>query len=182
MAVSAAFPGGFGPLALEAQAHVWHKRPRWNDPVGSEVVVDAAFKRLHLYDGGVYDNLGLEPYFDAGKGAAKLPDHFVLASDAGLPLSAGLAKGAVNPARLKRVADIMSDQARALRVRTFVHFVTQESGRGAFAFIGCAGDAVDLKRAEAAKVYPTTLRRMTEHDFDEIALHGLEAAGACLGG
>lgn len=181
MAVSAAFPGGFGPLALEAHAHVWHKRRNWNDPAGSEVVVDAPFKRLHLYDGGVYDNLGLEPYFDAGKGVAKLPEHFIIASDAGLPLSEGLAKGAVNPGRLKRVADIMSDQARALRVRTFVHFVTQQAGRGAFAFIGCTGEAVDLKRAEVAKVYPTTLRRMSELDFDEIARHGLEAAGACLG-
>lgn len=178
MAVSAAFPGGFGPLALRADQHVWHKRPEWDAAEGSEAPVATPYPSLHLYDGGVYDNLGLEPFFDAGRGTSKLPNHFIFASDAGLPLSAGFSDGPINPRRLKRVADIMSDQTRALRVRTFVHFVTQAKERGAFVFIGCRAEAVDAGLAESAKEYPTTLRRIDTSTFDDIARHGYEAAGS----
>ena len=178
MAVSAAFPGGFGPLTLRTDDYVWRKRLRWNAPEGSEEPVAPPYFRLHLYDGGVYDNLGLEPFFDAGQGKSKLPDHFIFASDAGLPLTDGFSGGPINPLRLRRVADIMSDQARALRVRTFVHFIMQSPGRGTFAFIGCPADAVDASIAKIAKAYPTTLRRIDSATFDDIARHGFEAASS----
>ena len=57
LAVSAAFPIGFGPLALRADGYTWKKRA-WDAPKGSEQVVEVGTKRLHLYDGGLYDNLG----------------------------------------------------------------------------------------------------------------------------
>jgi NTE family protein len=77
LAVSAAFPGGFGPLKIDASAFDWRKRP-WDAPLGSEISIDIGHEALHLYDGGVYDNLGLEPFFDAGKGntkhSSRMPD------------------------------------------------------------------------------------------------------------
>jgi NTE family protein len=175
MAVSAAFPGGFGPLALAADERTWKKR-EWDAPATTEAVVAPAHPTLHLYDGGVYDNLGLEPYFDAGRGRTKLSNHFIVVSDAGLPLALGLARGSMNPMRLKRVADIMSDQARALRVRTFVHFVTQAPHRGAFIFIGCNTGSADAALADDAKRFPTTLLRLTPLQFDRLFLHGQHAA------
>lgn len=39
-----------------------------------------------LYDGGVYDNLGLEPFFDAGRGVPKNAGEIIVVSDAGAPL------------------------------------------------------------------------------------------------
>ena len=81
------------------------------------------FERLHLYDGGVYDNLGIEPLFDSGKQEPKDGVNFILVSDAGTALRRTKPRPHLNPFRLKRVADIMSDQIRALRVRSFIDFL-----------------------------------------------------------
>jgi NTE family protein len=180
IAVSAAFPGGFGPLSIRTNKFTWLKRGL-DAPKGSEVPVTPPFQTLHLYDGGVYDNLGLEPFFDAGRNAPKLPETFILVSDAGLPLSSNPLGRPISPFRLKRVADIMSDQARALRVRTFVHYVTQAPDRGGFVFIGCNASGMDTALAERAKTFPTTLRRLTLVEFDDLVRHGAEATDNGLG-
>jgi len=173
LAISAAFPGGFGPLALDATKFAWRKRIAWNSSAGQEEPVDIGYKKLHLYDGGVYDNLGLEPFFDAGKGIPKHSGEIIVVSDAGAPLKTGFSLFALNPARFKRVADIMSNQSRALRVRTFVTYIQQESQRGAYLYIntpfsGSEGD----KDALFAANFPTTLRRLLPSEFDKISDHG----------
>ena len=180
LAVSAAFPGGFGPLSIRTKDFTWYKR-EWDAPKGSEAPVPPAFQKLHLYDGGVYDNLGLEPFFDAGRSIAKLQDRYILVSDAGLPLGINPLGRAINPFRLKRVADIMCDQARALRVRTFVNYIQQAPDRGGFVFIGCRAQGMNATLAERAKRFPTTLRRLTLIEFDELLFHGAEAAENGLG-
>ncbi len=172
IAVSAAFPGGFGPLTLDASKFTWKRRP-WGAPEGSEQVVDIGYRRLHLYDGGVYDNLGLEPFFDAGRGRSKLSGECIVVSDAGAPLAPGFSFGAFNMFRLIRVADIMADQAHALRVRTFATYLQAERGRGAFAYIGMPLTSVGTcESAEYAARFPTTLRRLDVDEFDRIASHG----------
>lgn len=180
LAVSAAFPGGFGPLSIKTNEFTWYKRD-WDAPKGSEAPVPPSFQKLHLYDGGVYDNLGLEPFFDAGRSIQKLPDSYILVSDAGLPLGNNPLGRAINPFRLKRVADIMSDQARALRVRAFVNYIQQACDRGGFVFIGCQTEGMDTVLAERAKAFPTTLRRLTLNEFDDLVRHGAEAADYGLG-
>jgi NTE family protein len=62
MAVSAAFPGGIGPLVIDTDDYEWKKRP-WSGGLDSIQTVTLPYSHLHLYDGGVYDNLGLEPFF-----------------------------------------------------------------------------------------------------------------------
>ena len=172
LAVSAAFPGGFGALAFDATRFEWRKRP-WDASPDSTEVVDIGYKRLHLYDGGVYDNLGLEPFFDAGRGQLKHPGHYLVVSDAGAPLPSGFSLGPLNPFRLKRVADIMSDQAHALRVRTFSTYVQQGADRGAFVYIATPlTDTETCTSAQYAASFPTTLRRLTEAEFDRLANHG----------
>jgi len=172
LAVSAAFPGGFGPLALNASKFSWYKRP-WGAPVGTEQPVNIGYETLHLYDGGVYDNLGLEPFFDAGRGKAKQEGLCIIVSDAGAPLAAGFSFGAFNPFRLKRVADIMSDQAHALRVRTFSTYLQKEPGRGAFIYINTPIEKeIPSKSMEFAAGFPTTLRRLNTDEFDRLASHG----------
>ena len=66
IAVSAAFPGGFGPFTLDTRQYIWRKRQAWTDSPDAAVQAVPEHKQLRLYDGGVYDNLGLEPIFDAG--------------------------------------------------------------------------------------------------------------------
>jgi len=130
-----------------------------------------------LYDGGVYDNLGLEPFFDAGRGKSKNPESVIIVSDAGAPLPSGFSFFALNPFRLKRVADIMANQAHALRVRTFSNYLQQGPGRGAFIYIGTPVDAeLPCKSADFASTFPTTLRRIDLSEFDRLADHGYRVA------
>ena len=176
MAVSAAFPGGFGPLRLNASLFDWQKR-EWNAPKGTAQSVSVGYKSLHLYDGGVYDNLGLEPFFDAGRGETKHPGTTIIVSDAGRPLPSGFDFFSLNPFRLKRVADIMSDQSHALRVRTFSNYLQESPRRGAFIYIATPIDTLSpCKSAAFASNFPTTLRRISLTEFDILANHGYQVA------
>lgn len=174
LAVSAAFPGGFGPLRIDATKFDWRKRP-WDAPPGTEKIVQAAFDVLHLYDGGVYDNLGLEPFFDCGKCHTKHSDSYIIVSDAGSPLPSGFSFRQLNPWRLKRIADIMSDQAHALRVRSFANYIQQRPNRGALIFISMPTEGIDSSTSFASK-FPTTLRKLSYEDFNRLAGHGYKVA------
>lgn len=172
LAVSAAFPGGFGPLTLKSRSYKWYKK-KWDAPMGTETLEKIPYKTLHLYDGGVYDNLGLEPFFDCGRCKSKLNDNYILVSDAGAPLGTGFSFFALNPFRLKRVADIMADQAHALRVRSFHHYLEQNPGHGFLLFIGTSFVLPSERdSSNYAKNFPTTLRRINKAQFDRLALHG----------
>jgi NTE family protein len=131
MAVSAAYPGVFGPLAIDAVRYEWRKREAWDLPKDAEQVVTPPFATLHLYDGGIYDNLGTEPLFDSGKQSAKEGADFILVCDAGAPLGQ-TAPSWIRLFRLKRVADIMGEQTRALRVRSFANFLVNNPVAGAY--------------------------------------------------
>ena len=196
MAVSAAFPGVIGPFVIETDRYEWRKREAWDLPKDEEAIKQPPFERLHLYDGGIYDNLGTEPLFDSGKQCQKEGADFVMVSDAGAPLGR-IAPGWFRPFRLKRVADIMGDQTRALRVRGFVNFLRQYPKDGAYMQIGAVAEeklrtysrhnpavadallgeswiaASDVARAADCR---TTLRRMNEPDFDLLSRHGYETA------
>lgn len=175
MAVSAAFPGGFGPLALNSSDFKWFKR-KWGAPLGTEEAVKLPYKKLHLYDGGVYDNLGLEPFFDAGKLEAKPPEMPIIVSDAGAPLGDRFSGNPLSLFRLKRIADIMGEQSRALRVRTFATFLQAAPARGAYIQINARGDRKTTELGEYSAAFPTTLRRLQTVEFDKLAEHGYDVA------
>jgi len=197
MAVSAAFPGLIGPFAIKTSDFMWHKRESWGATIESAEKKQPPFKHLHLYDGGVYDNLGTEPLFDSGKQEPKDDADFILVSDAGAPLPRGNLGFSLNPFRMKRIADIMSDQARALRVRSFVSFLQNNPQRGAYFQIGTSArekletykqhnpllisellteDWLTSSDAARAANYSTNLSRMNERDFDLLERHGYETA------
>jgi len=204
MAISAAFPGGIGPLSVKTKNFQWQKRPgEWGQGQGNAVPFAPPFKRLHLYDGGLYDNLGIEPLFDMGRQALKADEtlerqaKFLLVSDAGAALTRQPILNPLNPLRFKRVADIALDQTRSLRVRALMNFLEQKPKSGAYLGIGTAADAgirrfaagrepvaaqlqaggwLSGAEARSAATYSTTLCRMTEHSFDLIARHGYETA------
>ena len=177
LAVSAAFPGGIGPLVVQAESYEWKKR-QWHEPIERASIVNPLYRRFHLYDGGVYDNLGLEPFFDAGKGNLKEtlpPGTKLILSDAGAPLAQKFSSFKANPWRLKRVTDIMSDQSRSLRIRTFVNYIKEDSNKGTLIYIA---DKVTNEptciSAEFASNFSTTLRQLTYTEFDKIFNHGYE--------
>jgi NTE family protein len=171
VAVSAAFPGLIGPLALRTGEFVWMRR-KWGEPECAAQKINLDYKAIHLYDGGIYDNLGLEPLFDAGKGIPKTTGDIIIVSDAGAPFGQGFSNGAFSPWRLMRVADIMADQSRNLRVRTFVEYVKKTN---AGAFLGIDSPLFDRKTEAAADFtcrFPTTLRQLQPSEFDTLAGHG----------
>lgn len=171
LAVSAAFPIGFGPLALRADAYTWKKRA-WDAPKGSEQVVNVGTKRLHLYDGGLYDNLGAEPFFHPGKQQPKNAGDYIIVSDAGAPLPIGLRSGPLNPFRIKRMMDIMSEQSRSLRIRAFANYLQTNPGVGAQLLIGTAVSGPDCTEAKFARSFPTSLKRLSRADFERLAGYG----------
>lgn len=171
LAVSAAFPIGFGPLALRADAYSWKKRD-WDAPKGSEQVVNVGTKRLHLYDGGLYDNLGAEPFFHPGKQQPKHAGDYIIVSDAGAPLPIGLSSGPFNPFRIKRMMDIMSEQSRSLRIRAFANYLQTNPGVGAQLLIGTAIAGPDCTEARFARSFPTSLKRLSRTDFERLAGYG----------
>lgn len=171
MAVSAAFPGGIGPLVLNTSQYEWRT---WI-PTGLGQVRNIPYKKLHLYDGGVYDNLGLEPYFNSGTLQAKDPNLYIITSDAGAPLRTGFSLWSINPFRLKRVLDIISNQARALRVRTFITYVLADKLNGAYIYINTPlVDGTICAEADRASSYPTGLSKISKEDFDQIAGYGYQ--------
>jgi NTE family protein len=177
MAMSAAFPGGFGPLTLDTHPFEWRKRQVWDEPPEAAVTVSPKYPQVRLYDGGVYDNLGLEPVFDAGRGRPKYSDDLILASDASAPLKSGFSLFALNPWRFKRLADIIGDQTRSLRVRTFSHYLQQGPRRGAYFYINAAvSEESPCPSADFAAAFPTTLRRPSENEFDQLSAHGYRVA------
>lgn len=196
MAVSAAYPGVFGPFAIDTGRYEWRKREIWDLPKDAEQIVNPPFATLHLYDGGIYDNLGTEPLFDPGKQCAKEGADFILVSDAGAPLGQ-IAPSWIRLFRLKRVTDIMGEQTRALRVRSFVNFLVNNPIGGSYLQIGA--DAVSRlktyrsrspavaemlltqpwmssRNVTEAAAYGTALTQMKPADYDLLERHGYETA------
>jgi NTE family protein len=190
MAVSAAFPGLIGPLSIRTRDFTWRKRPRWGSDELEAIDVTLAFRKLHLYDGGLYDNLALEPLFDGGTQKAKTPGSTIIVSDAGAPFEEGFDRWPLNPLRVKRWLDLASDQQRALRVRGFVNAL-RNGVPGAYFLLGSsASEQLKTRSHEAAETIdwltsdqareaahcPTSLAQLTEEQFDLICRHGYETA------
>jgi NTE family protein len=188
MAVSAAFPGLIGPYVLDCSAYKW-ELPVYGVTENTRPAHER-FKKIHLYDGGVYDNLGLEAFFDAGRGPKPGMEGTIVVSDAGAPLPTGFDLGRLNIYRLKHVADIMSDQVRSLRVRGLVAHAMKEPGNAAYLRIGATADEfakqfeircpegawMTKEQTAEASTFPTRLMRLTEEKFDILERHGYEAA------
>ncbi|MGG2041292.1 patatin-like phospholipase family protein [Burkholderia gladioli] len=200
LAVSAAFPGGIGPLSVKTRQFNWQKRSEW-DSCTPAVKASPPFKKLHLYDGGVYDNLGIEPLFDCGaqqlkKGEGTPDINRLIVSDAGAPFVRARISHPLNPLRFKRIADIALDQTRALRVRSFANFIIKNPGAGLYLQIGAdprtqitkfgrgrssqpalmATRWLDATSVKAAAAVPTSLNRMSEDEFLLVSQHGYETA------
>lgn len=125
VAASSAFPLAFPPLVLKFDPRVFEggwlaerEDPRLSD----------FRRRVVLTDGGVYDNLGLEP--------AWKEHETVLCSDGGHPFAVEQRPAQALPGRLLRIEDVIGNQAEAVRKRWLV--ASYETGvyRGAYWGIG----------------------------------------------
>jgi NTE family protein len=196
MAVSAALPGAIGPLVIPTGDLEWFKRPSWNAPESSETRVVPPYERLHIYDGGVYDNLGLEPLVDVGTLSMKGGIDFLVCADAGAPLPRVPLGFTLSPFRAMRILDLALDQSRALRVRMLSQLL-KRGWVGIYAQIGANAvdrlnsyqnaapaaaselltkDWLSAEGVGAAAAHPTTLFKLSRQEFDRLERHGYESA------
>lgn len=174
MAVSAAFPVGFGPLAMATAPLTWFRWP--SSDSGQLEELKPEWPTLHLYDGGVYDNLGLEAFLDVGASQLKVPVAQLIVSDAGAPLRRRRLLPFWNPFRIERLMDIVTDQVRALRVRNLHGFMRAHPGQAAYIYIANPALLRSDPDAGFAAGYPTSLNRPSRQDYDRVEQYGYRCA------
>lgn len=199
MAISAAFPGGIGPYRLKTADYKWYKFDSWKaDAV--KIPIEPSFEKLFISDGGLYDNLGLEPFYDASKRIFKTKNgvDYLIVSDASSPLTLqqrGFFWQVLR--RTKRLIDIIYDQVRLLRIRGIVPYFFEHHGSGIYLQLGMTPHAIHLDAEKAgasipkelrggryfseeeickATNYPTNLSKLNADNFMMIERHGYETA------
>jgi NTE family protein len=198
VAASAAVPYVIGALRVELPQAGWYATdPATRKPLeGIRPRLDV----VHLWDGGAYENLGLEALYKADQGLVGCD--FLICSDASGPLattrkSSALANLFRGQLASPRLFDISSDQIRALRSRMFVGALRRREFQGVLLRIGNSTRNLDLKSGRAtvateyddtlseddvatAATHPTDLSALPITAFDRIARHGYEVAGRTL--
>ena len=208
LAASAALPGLVGPLVVDTSSRKWFKYTEEStgieEPPGLDADIPAptepttpAFSSVHLWDGGVYDNLGLEGLHDFEEGWREGVDFLIVSDASGKSRPAEYRAG---PRALVRIiTGIVTDQVRALRTRSVVdRMKSHADSPGAFVRIGNTCQKV-LEQAgrqhEVARLRPgcltgeeaglaegmeTTARRLSAEEFDRLFRHGFEVADYTL--
>ncbi|MCL2637341.1 MAG: patatin-like phospholipase family protein [Oscillospiraceae bacterium] len=154
MAASAGFPVLIGPYTLKTGNMRWTADKHG---CGEELCLAP---KITLWDGGVYDNLGLEALYKIGKGMDSEID-FLIVSDASPPLNYQKRRGSMSFTNMKRLLDIAMYQVGALRRRDFFASVVSKGG-GWYLPIGDCD-------------YPTTLLAPTAANFDMLLERGYSA-------
>jgi NTE family protein len=196
VAASAAVPYAIGALAFNLPAHGWYQTdPATRQPLARR---QPPASTVRLWDGGAYENLGLESLYKPGR--PLIGCDFLICSDAsGPPCSSSrstirnLLRGRLSSPRL---FDIASDQIRALRCRMLVRDIESKTIRGALVRMGNSTRDIDIKSGRptsrnynqyqkdqdttSALLYPTDLKALPDDLFDLIARHGFEITDAIL--
>ena len=207
LAASAGFPGLIGPLVLDTRTRSWFRygdasegvkdlahpdvQMRWETKA-----VTPAYPKLHLWDGGVYDNLGLEGLHDFISGWREDVDFLIVSDASGRSKPEKYRAG---PRALKRIiTGVMMDQIRSLRSRAVVERLVNHGDPGAFLQIGntCeevlrgAGRQDEIpslcphclsdEAATLAANMGTVIRRVSSEEYERLFRHGYELADYTL--
>jgi NTE family protein len=207
MVASCGFPGLVGPLVLDAARWSWYQ---YVDDEGTEAKptesgethqrkkqpVQPMFSKVHLWDGGVYVNHGLEALHDFNTGWREGVDFLIVSDAAGRP-SPGKYHGGAR-ALMRIAADILMNQVRSLRTRAILERMRNHEDQGGFFQTGntCAyvlrqaGKTDDIprfcpnclceKEATCVAEMPTVIRKLTAEEFERLFRHGFEVADYTL--
>ncbi len=196
VAASAGFPFAIGALALRPAAYRWGRfdggRGDWSNRELTPTT-PPPYRRLHLWDGGVYDNLGVEALM---RGKWLRPEvSFLVVSDASGPLQLPWHQRYIGRRRLIAIA---LDQVRGQRSRLLVDAFERHPGSGVYLRIsnsaeylsqdGGAGAteraivaaSLPAEDAAAAALEQTRLWRLDAQVFDRLCRHGWEVADGTL--
>lgn len=159
IAASAAFPVLIGPYTLHTDGLRFTRDKKGR---GEKAAVSGQYT---LWDGGVYDNLGLDALHKVGSGLDR-EINYIIVSNASAPISQ-MQRGRPSQ-NLRRLLDIASAQVESLRTRDFFSSIVNKN-KGLYLKIG------KNPECETAKKYPTTLNSPTEKDFEAIFNNGYQA-------
>jgi NTE family protein len=206
MAASAGFPGLIGALVLDTRPLSWFKYTDRLDGIKEPIASEAdamrqitpkgpAFPKVHLWDGGVYDNHGLEALHDFVDGWRDGIDFLVVSDAAGRPKPE---KFSAVKAPLRIVTGVMMDQVRSLRARAIIERMVNHHDRGGFLQIGntcdhvlraagkkddeitkLSSDCLQEKDCDAAANMETDIK-LSQDECDLLFRHGFEVADYTL--
>jgi NTE family protein len=200
MAASAAIPYLAGFVHLPIASHGWHEiDPATDRPVKE---IKPLSRSVRLWDGGVYENLGLEAVHKPQRGFVDPEVDFLIVSDASaeLPIMTGISTGVFTAKppflRSPRLFDIATSQTRALRSRALVNEMTAGRLSGAILRLGRSaeyiyrqakkpvafepGEVLGVDAVAEAAAHPTNAARMTSDQFKQLVRHGFETTNATL--
>ncbi len=204
MAASAGFPVLIGPLTLKTAGRSWFEYARRGDVEDlnqaaqwEKKPVEARYAEVHLWDGGVYDNHGLEVFYDYDKGWHERFGFLVVSDAAGQAGETPYQKGL--PALMRLCTGIMMNQVRSLRSRAIVGRITSHpDDQGVFLQMGNTWQDIvkdsgnprqaerfchDCQSPEQVKqiaAFATTIRKLSEDEYEGLYRHGYEVADLTL--
>ena len=194
MVASAAYPSLIGPLVLQTEKFSWFKFEGQK-----QITTQPLFRKLHLWDGGVYDNLGVEALFKIQAKHEYQDDYnFLIVSDASNAIETS--KHSIWCwKRAYRLMTAAIDQVRSLRARALISHFETHSNSGVYFKIGNTGrkileaveinnelidkltkSSLSLKDVKSAGNFKTTLRKLTDAEYDLLYRHGWEVANFTL--
>ncbi|MBI3301322.1 MAG: patatin-like phospholipase family protein [Deltaproteobacteria bacterium] len=192
LAASAAFPGMIGPLKIFSHHFLWQ---RFGVESQEMEPVQPLLPSYHLWDGGVYDNLGVEALYKPNGGLRDGVD-FLVVSDASKPINLALRswKDFLLGRRFLRIVNIAKDQVQAIRSRMIVSSFQQYPLSGVYLRIGNTGSEIYRKARKTVPLIDqlaaddvskalnmeTTLRCVAKAEFDLLFRHGFEVTDATL--
>ena len=195
-AASAAVPYGIGALRLNLPKEGWKRTdPATRRPVGDQKLSTSV---VNLWDGGAYENLGLEVLFKPGEPLRGCD--YLICSDASGPLrppKAAFKTLMQGDLWSPRLFDVASDQLRSLRSRMLVRELGAGTIRGVLIRMGNSRRDLDIttgivrdpmeydcylsdEESRLALAHPTNLKALSDDLFDRLARHGFEIANATL--
>lgn len=187
VAASAALPAIIGPYELETTDYNWVRFPAYDEE--SFTPIDPILSKVHLWDGGIYENLGLESLYKIDTGPRDGIDYLIV-SDAGAPLE--IQRNRLNS--YLRLINIGMSQSRGLRARAVVNYFRSHPNTGVYLQIGNAVDEIILRskvkldfnidydsvlspgQVSFLKHIPTHVKQFTTAEFDQLYRHGYEVA------
>ena len=209
MAASAGFPGLIGALTIDVTQYSWFRylettsanplRASTAEHKGRKTEpIQPAFDKVHLWDGGAYDNHGLEGVHDFNTGWRDGVDFLIVSDGAGRSKPEKYQPGA--KATMRLMTGILMDQVRSLRSRAILERLInhKDEDRGSFLQIGNtlsevlkssqhAGELMQLREsslpeteAKLAANMATVIRKLTADEFSRLFRHGFEVADYSL--
>ncbi len=209
MAASAGFPGLIGALEFKTGGRSWFQYQdrmdaslkvagQVEEEQWTKVPIQPRYPAVHLWDGGVYDNHGLEGIHDFETGWSKRFGFLIVSDAAGRPGEEVYRKGI--PTLMRLSSGIMMAQVRSLRTRAILERLQNHSAddQGVFLQMGntfrhildssghadwipqfTAGSLPETDVLKAATT-PTVIRQLTAEEYERLYHHGYEVTDATL--